>query len=297
MAVESSFLAKVVWRAGRFLFWLYRKMGLSDFVASLALFTSAVVLGLVSISLFFEVVRNSLKISPDAVQLTLLISLSLGVAVGIFGGLYVYRLRVMGISSVDPSSESGLDYRSALSKVSGGFDFMGVGASKLTEQRPYFAEAVGRMKQQQRTVRILLCDPRSEAIGALERQAGVDMGRYRTNVKNSFSELQHLRGRFRGALEIRMYNPVDETELPSFRMMFLNSEICLVSPAVLGAAKEGRLLPQLHLVGKIPFDLTPNIYHSFERLFSQQWAKAVPIVDVDFEEIARLSVTPAEGVK
>jgi hypothetical protein len=297
MAVESSLLAKLVWRVGRFIFWLYRTTGISDFIASIVLSISVAILCFASILFSFDVVKNFAQVDPTALQLVLFISLVVGVVCGIFGVFYTYRLRAMGISGADPSSVGGMDYRAALSKVSGGFDFLGIGAAKLTEQRPFFADAVGRVKQQQRQVRILLCDPRSKTIGALERQAGVDIGRYMTNVKNSFSELHHLRGRFQDTLEIRLYSPEDESELPSFRMMFLNSEICLLSPLVIGAAKEGRLLPQLHLFAKTPFDLTPNLYHSFDRLFRQKWQTSVPISEADFDEIALLSVTSPKGAK
>jgi hypothetical protein len=295
MAGGTSALAKIAWRIGRFLFWAYRKVGPSDFNTSMVLFLPTIVLGIFSISLYFEFVRVFVSQGPIALKWFPFITIVLGVVSAFFGIIYTYRLRAIGITSADTSTEAGLDYQGALAKVSGGFDFLGIGASKLTGQKPFFRDAVSRMSQHQQKVRILLCDPRSKAIDALERKAGVDFGRYKTNVKHSFSELQHLRGRFRDTLEIRIYNPLNETELPSFRMMFLNAEICLISPVILGAPKEGRMLPQLHIVKKMLFGLAPNFYHAFDRLFLQLWENAKPIDDVDFEEIAQLGVTHAES--
>jgi hypothetical protein len=196
-------------------------------------------------------------------------------------------LRVIGIDSADRATESGKDYVSALKSISSGFDFVGIGAAKLTSKGSEFEAAIRRMGNHQKQARILLCDPRSKGIELLERNAGVNAGRYRTNVKQSFSLLQHLVQQVPEAIEVRLYNVDEKYQLPPFRMMFINDGLVLISQVVVGAPKEGRALPQLHLKSKTVGEQLPNFYSAYHTLFEQLWSNSKPATQDDFDDIAR----------
>lgn len=277
----------------RFLLWGYRKIGPSDFVTAMLLFSLLLVSSILSVAFYIPVISNFFVLIPYFQEGTEIFQTVVGFIAGGFGILYVYRLRMVGIVSIDASPESGLDYKSALGKVAQGFDFLGIGAAKLTSNQTEFKAAIARISQHQKRARILLCDPRSHAIERLEMNAGVDVGQYRANVKQSFTRLEQLQARFGALLEIRLYRPEDIGCLPPFRLMFINEEICLVSQVVVGAEKEGRLLPQIHIEKRSMLALTPNLYRAFEVSFEQLWGDAKPVSADDFRSISQINVTSA----
>jgi hypothetical protein len=277
-------------RGFRLVHWCYRKIGISDFVTALSLFMALGLLILINLSQQFVYTVGLINLPEIVRQFVFITTCLVGLLSVVFGVHYVYRLRTIGIASVDGSAESGLDYRSALASINEGFDFVGIAGAKLTQQNEELRRAVVRMSQHHKQVRILLCDPRSSVISALERTAGVDTGSYRTTVMQSFSLLQHLQTTFPETLLIRLYRAADEQSLFPFRMMFINGDFCLISNVVIGAPKQGKLIPQLHLQKKPLGDQMPNFYSACFSLFCQAWNAAAAIESSDFDEIAQLNV-------
>jgi hypothetical protein len=197
-----------------------------------------------------------------------------GMAAGVLGFFYALRLRKLGIMGADAEIEKGLDYKSAIKKVDKGFEFLGIGASKLTADAYAFEETVVRMAKKQLQIRMLLCDPRSSAIEGLESRAGVGAGKFRMNVNRSFTLLDELQKRFPQILLIRLYDAQSDNDLPPFRLMFINQSECLVSQNILGADREGKRLPQLILHSNRLFDSEPTFYFSYKRLFEQLWDRS-----------------------
>lgn len=284
-------LVKWIVRVLRWSFWLYRKISPPDFIVASFLVVLNFILIIFNLFTYNDYVRNALGLTEWFIFWTEVLLLGLSAIGFLFIGAYLYRLRIMGICSADSSIENGFDYKAALNSVNEGFDFIGVGASKLTSQVIPFKNALENASKHQKIVRILLCDPRSDSIEAIERRAGVDIGRFKLNVKQSFTFLENQRGRFPAVLEIRLYNPLDEDHMPPFRMMLINGERCLISQFVIGAQKEGRLLPQLHIHRGAPGNAQPNFYRAYEILFNQWWEHAKIITDLDFREIEQISVT------
>lgn len=275
----------------RWLFWLYRKLGLSDFKTAAILFALAILMSLSEVILIIAEYKgyfNLMILNNSIVQMVVNV---FSIFACIFGGFYICRLRKIGISSADGVIEAGLDYRGALEKVGKGLDFLGIGASKLTAQKIPFTRAIELLGQNQGKARILLCDPREAAIETLEKRAGAHLGSFKANVKQSFTLLEQLHCRFPDTLEIRLYKTPNNQNLPPFRLMFINEDLCLVSQTVLGADKEGRLLPQIHL-NNHPFSgMAPTFYQAFGSLFTQIWENASPITSADFKEISAIDIT------
>jgi hypothetical protein len=205
---------------------------------------------------------------------------------------FVLRLRNVGIVSADSEIAKGLDYKAALNRVKNGFDFVGIGGAKLTQQKHEFTESIVRASSNGAVVRLLLCDPRAPIVTRLEKISGVNAGDYLHNVKQSFSTLQQLQKRFGTSIVIRVYKPATEQDLITLRMMFINGNFCLLSQNMLAShTREGRSTPQLHIDGGRLLGADPTLYAALKILFDQLWVAAASneITSNDFDEIAAIS--------
>ena len=272
--MESAVVLKWLSRIKGPIFWVFRKIFAADFLVSVSLFSGLSLFSLVII-LLHHVSRLDFYHMKQAWETTIYRGLAyFGLVAGTLGLFYALRLRKLGIMGADAEIEKGLDYKSAIKKVDKGFEFLGIGASKLTADSDAFEDAVARMSRKQLQIRMLLCDPRSSAIEGLESRAGVGVGRFRTNVNRSFTLLNELHRRFPHTLLIRLYDAKSDNDLPPFRLMFINQNECLVSQNILGADKEGKRLPQLLLHSDRLFDSEPTFYFSYKRLFEQLWDRS-----------------------
>jgi hypothetical protein len=292
MAVISD-LQVIKWltSAVRFVFWIWRKSGLSDFATTLFLNVSALIALLLYIaSIYFEpVISRYFAIQSFNSYwrwgLALLCISSLAWNVG-----YAVRLRRVGILGVDPTIDSGIDYKASLLRVKKTLDFIGIGAYKLTMNKMEFDQALNNVHSNGESARLLLCDPRSPVLPRLEKLANVAGGTYIANVKQSFVALEAAKRKFGSGLEIRLYVPEDDKDVFTFRCMLIDGALCLLSRNAFGVdGKEGRTAPQLHISRQQVFHSGATLYPALSQLFEQRWKTAIEVSESDFKEINALT--------
>jgi hypothetical protein len=177
----------------------------------------------------------------------------------------------MGLVGADHRIEKGLDYKRSLALCSNSLDFLGVGASKLTRESEEFEGAINRCHRPNRPIRFLLCDPDNEELIKMAKQAGRDPNEYQTTVRNSLRTLAVFRLNREKNIEVRFYS-----ELPLFRLMFIDDSLCLASHYVFGEG-DGSQLPQLHVRRTIGYRRDNEaLYYPFKLYFERTWEQAVP---------------------
>jgi hypothetical protein len=290
--MSDFIIIKWIVNAYRFIFWLSRKFGLADFIALIVINVIALIGLVIGITITSQNLLEFLDITGLDYQnhlkwLSIISMLALSLTT-----LYILRLRKMGISSADAEIARGLDYKTALNRITDELDFVGIGAAKLTHNADEFTAALERIKTHKGTARLLLCDPRGPILDSLERISNVRTGDYLVTVQSSFALLRKLSERFGPTLQIRVYKPTTDKDLITLRLMFLNKSICLLSQNVLGKVqKEGRSTPQLLIDKANFFGSGPTLYTAFSELFDQMWNRAntAILTDSDFQQIADLS--------
>ena len=291
MSVSFASVLKTGVQAARFFFWLYRKLGWSDFKVILVSHVVAVILGLAGVALSRDYIAATWPAGAAYVGLAAPWYAIYACVCLLFGLFYAFRLRKIGIVGADAEVEKGLDYKGSLGLVKSGFDFIGIGASKLTANKGEFTSAVQRAHQHGGKVRLLLCDPRADAVTRLEQLANVSSGSYLVNVQTSFAQLRVLKKQFSNDIEIRIYRPKTDADLVTMRLMLINNEMCLISHNVFGDAKQGKSTPQLHLSSAAWFGTNTTLYGAFRRLFDQHWSGGIEVTDSLFDDIARPRTT------
>ena len=143
-----------------------------------------------------------------------------------FLGWEVVRLWFVGIVGCDREIRIGIDYAKSLSMCKTSMEFLGVGAAKLTAQSGEFENAIRRCASDVVPVRLLLCDPASENLAIIAKQAGVPEEEYRRKVRESLRVIADLRNRREQNIQVRFY---PTRFMPLFRLIFINGSICLAS--------------------------------------------------------------------
>jgi hypothetical protein len=174
----------------------------------------------------------------------------------------------IGLVGADRQIASGIDFQKALRLASSSLDFLGIGAGKLTDQRPEFEEAVGRCNRPDRPVRFLLCRPNHPDLGKMALSANKEPALYKKTVHDSLRMIADLRNRRAWNIRVRFY-----AEVPTFRLMFVDDSICLASYYVLGKGT-GAELPQLHVVRLRGSRDVDSLYFAFSSYFDRIWSDA-----------------------
>jgi hypothetical protein len=169
----------------------------------------------------------------------------------------------IGLVGADDQIRSGINFRRALGIVSNSMDFLGIGAAKLTDEKPEFDAAVGRCQRPERPVRFLLCRPDDEKLIEMAQSAERDRGSYQTKVLDSLRAIADLRNNRAWNVQVRFYR-----EFPTFRLMFIDDAICLASHYVLGKGS-GAELPQLHVVKPKGSRDVDSLYYGFNSYFNR----------------------------
>lgn len=177
----------------------------------------------------------------------------------------------IGLVGADQSANLGISYAKALGICRDSLDFLGIGASKLTMERDAFVAAIARCNRPERPIRFLLCTPTNETLQSAAKQAGRPEREYQDRVRESLRVLKQQREDQARNIEVRFYS-----DLPLFRLMFINDSLCVASHYVLGEG-DGSQLPQLHVRRSI-WDRRDNesIYYPLRLYFDQLWEKAAP---------------------
>lgn len=172
------------------------------------------------------------------------------------------QFRNVGIYGVDPAIKKGLDYKRSLLLVNNKIKFLGIGASKLTEQRDVFKMAIKNCVKEN-SIQFLLCKPDNKLLEEAANRFEKPLDTYKNNVINSLRYISDLKQKYNN-IEVRFYD-----NFQIFRMMFIDDSICLLSYNVMGEG-DGSQLPQIHIV-KHPKRDVNSLYFPLERYFDDLW--------------------------
>jgi len=175
----------------------------------------------------------------------------------------------LGLVGADKEIIQGVDYVKALRLCSNSLEFLGIGASKLTQTNQEFADAVNRCNRP-RPIRFLLSSPDNAGLQKIARSAGVNENSYQNTVRNSLRVIATLKRDREKNIEVRFYQ-----EFPAFRLMFIDDEICLASHFVLGKG-DGSRLPQLQIIKKNDSQDVNSLYYGFRSYFDNLWEQSEP---------------------
>jgi hypothetical protein len=177
----------------------------------------------------------------------------------------VVQFRRIGLIGADVSISNGINSAKALDLVSSSLDFLGIGASKLTQETENFQGAVDRCDRAGRPIRFLLSSPGSTDLKRIAQKAGVNNNAYKQKVTESLRIIANLKIQRAKNIEVRFYD-----EIPAFRLMFIDDELCLASHYILGKG-DGSQLPQLHVVRQIASQDVNSLYFGFHEYFENIW--------------------------
>jgi hypothetical protein len=138
----------------------------------------------------------------------------------------------------------------------------------LTQEPKAFEEAINRCDRPGRPIRFLLSSPQNADLERIAKKAGVDHEAYKQKVAESLRTIAALRNTRAKNIELRFYE-----EIPAFRLMFVDDEICLASTYILGKG-DGSQLPQLHIVRQSASQDINSLYYGFHQYFENIWEKS-----------------------
>jgi hypothetical protein len=181
------------------------------------------------------------------------------------------RFWVVGVVSGDKSVVHGLDYEKALKLCRNGLAFAGLGADKITAARN-FRDVMIRCNRPDRPIRFLLARPDSGFLRTAARHADVSEEEYVNKVRQSLGRIAELKKQRDFNIEVRFYPP-SCAKPPRFRLMFIDSSLCLVSYYVLGEGS-GEQLPQIHLRASTGGRDVESMFYPFSLYFEDMWEAA-----------------------
>ncbi|MGF6966744.1 hypothetical protein OKW43_003772 [Paraburkholderia sp. WC7.3g] len=249
----------------------HRKIGIRDFQAAMGATAILSLLTIVPAALhIFTGWRGSSAIEPLQIFMVVLPLVLAFVPI-----VYIVKLRRFGITDADYSVATGINYKAALKSARAGFQFLGIGASKLTAEEPELREAIRIAARSSEPIKMLLVDPDAKSIfQGLEKMDGTTG--YAANVKGSVLFLETLAQNNENFMKLRFYQPITMEDVKPFRLFFADNA-CLVSPfsPSTGEKDQGRNLPQLRIsaVG-FPNASEPTLYVSLKKYFEKNWNEA-----------------------
>jgi len=182
------------------------------------------------------------------------------------------QFRNVGIYGADLEIRNGIDYQKSLSFVNNKIKFLGIGGSKLTDQRDAFKKAIKNCVKED-SIKFLLCKPDHELLKEAAIRFEKPLRKYKDNVINSLRFISDLKKIYKN-IEVRFYN-----DFQIFRMMFIDDSICLLSYNVMGEG-DGSQLPQIHVVRHPKRDVN-SLYFALEKYFDDLWEESE---EWDFKE-------------
>ncbi len=187
-----------------------------------------------------------------------------------------------GLISLDRTIKTGVDYDKALQLCTNQLDFLGIGASKLT-QSSEFENAIRRCHRPNIPIRFLLTKPNNQLLIKAAQHIGTDPQDYQKRVAQSLGVLGRLRNDKHMNIEVRFYPSDRQSNMPLFRLMFINNSICLMSYNIFGEG-DGSQLPQLHLKRSDNQRDTDSFYYPFRLFFDLLWQDSEPW-DFDLQKL------------
>lgn len=177
-----------------------------------------------------------------------------------------------GIGCVDPSVTAGTDYDAALRLCTNRMELLGIGAHKLTTSTEFEA-AVRRCSHPTQPIRLLLAHPDHKILEEAAQKKGVDVNTFKKNVRESLACLADLRLNRQINIEVRFYPRNRNSDVPIFRLMFVNEDLCLLSYNVMGEGN-GRDQPQMHLRRHVDKREIESFYFAFRCFFDNLWSSS-----------------------
>ncbi len=189
----------------------------------------------------------------------------------LLAGIYVlYRFKRLGIVDVFINTVNGIDYRASLRRSRHSFDFLGVGAHKLTSI-PDFREMITRCAKGGRPVRLLLSHPDNPVLRNVASRAGIDRNTYASRVRDSLRTIADLSVKEGFNIVVRFYNAESKADFQQFRLVFIDDRICIMSFTIWDN-QEGRSNPQVILNAGQNEGSSSSLYYTFKDYFERMWA-------------------------
>lgn len=177
-----------------------------------------------------------------------------------------------GLLRLDRTIANGFNYGKSLKLCKNQLDFLGIGASKLTSD-PEFEKAIRRCNRPTTPIRFLLSKPDNQLLTDAAKQKGVDPNEYQRRVTDSLQILAHLKNDLKMNIAVKFYRSDRSRDMPLYRLMFIDSSICLVSYNVFGEG-DGSQLPQLHVKRFDNRRDVESFYYPFLLYFESLWNDA-----------------------
>lgn len=171
-----------------------------------------------------------------------------------------------GILKVDFGAKTGITFKQSLNYCRQSFRFLGVGASKLTEDEEEFSSMVSRCIQHGEPPQLVLCDPSSPVIKKLEGIAQTTRSKFASKVRKSYTAILNIEQEIAHRLDVRQYHANDYGELPFFRLLFIDNELCLASGGLYGNQDHGVSIPQILITKR----KNPGLYTALERYYQDR---------------------------
>lgn len=199
------------------------------------------------------------------------VSAALGWAgLGSATSLYLlHRINRLGIVDVFMRTAGGIDYRASLTRPRHSFDFLGVGAHKLTSI-PEFREMIVRCAKAGRPVRLLLSPPDNPVLRNIASRTGIDRHTYASRVRDSLKIIADLAIKEGFNIEVKFYHAESEADFQQFRLIFIDDRICVMSYTIWDD-QEGRSNPQVVLNAGQSERSSHSLYYTFKDYFERMW--------------------------
>jgi hypothetical protein len=170
----------------------------------------------------------------------------------------------IGLVGADREVKGGIDYGAALGMCKHSFQFLGIGAAKLTQNQKAFRDAIDRCNRTE-PVRLLLSRPDAPELARFAQMAGKNEESYQTTVRESLRFIASLHHKEAKNISVRFYQ-----QFPAFRLMFIDGAVCLMSYYIMGKG-DGSNLPQLHIIKTPGAQDTEALYFAFTEYFEKIW--------------------------
>jgi hypothetical protein len=179
------------------------------------------------------------------------------------------RFQGLGIIDAFGSTEGGINFNASLKKPNHSFDFLGVGAHKLTSDGE-FRLMVKRCARGGRPVRLLLSHPDNPVLKNVASRSGIDRDTYALRVRESLRLIAQLANREGFNIEVKFYRAESDADYQQFRLVFIDDRICIMSYTIWDE-KEGRSNPQLVLYAGKDQSSMKSLYYTFKDHFERTW--------------------------
>jgi len=176
----------------------------------------------------------------------------------------------VGIGAAFHSTQSGVGFQKSLRLATTSLDFLGTGASKLTEHTKEFEDAMKRCAVGGRVVRLLLSHPGNPLLETLSLRNERSNMSYSRTVTDSLKRIARLQADHQLAIQLRFYSNPKGKDFQNFRLMFINKSLCLWGWTVFDGER-GRNNPQVLLFNQAKDGPERSAYHAFQDYFNRLW--------------------------